>query len=517
VPGFIDVHTHYDAQLHWEPTASPSCWHGVTTVLTGNCGFTLAPAHPRDRDWLAQMLSRVEGMAPEALAAGVPFAGGSFGEFWDGLEGRLGVNAAGYVGHSAVRRFVLGEAASERHATDDEIRAMCALVRVALAEGAIGLSSSQLEIHLAHDRREVPSNHAAPAELIALAGVLRDVPGVALEFIPRSYLEGYSEADRATMLAMARAAGCPMELNLLTPLPAAPDGWARSLEFAHLAASQGLALHPMFAANRLSAYFALDSTFLFDELPVWRDVLTRPTAERAARLREPAVRDALRADLRNARSFYPYWPLVVCDVVRDPAHAAWVGRTVEDLARERGQDPLDCYLDLSLEEDLATTFSIHRPPDRELTDATRRLIRDPLVSAGSSDAGAHLLSLVGVDYTTRLLAEHVPETLPLEQAVAKLTGIPAARHGLVGRGVIRPGAFADLVLIDPARLAAGRTRLAADFPARSARLVIDADGYVATIVNGRVLLEEGRHTGALPGRVLRRGARDHPAPGERPS
>ncbi len=504
-PGFIDVHTHYDAQLHWEPTASPSSWHGVTSVLCGNCGFTLAPARPEDCEWLTRMLSRVEGMAPEALRAGLSWRGGSFGDFWRGLGGRLGVNAGGYVGHSAVRRHVMGAAASERAASEDEVRAMQALVRDAMREGALGFSSSQLELHVAHDGRGVPSNHAAPEELIALASVLREFGRGSLEFIPASFLEGYSERDRETMLAMARASGRPLELNLLTPLPAAPEGWRRSLDFAREAHAKGLEIHPMFAANQLGAYFALDSTFLLDELPEWRAVLTLPLRERIARLREPQVRAALRADLAKARSFAPHWAVCRVAVVRDPEHADWIGRTVAALASERGQDPFDCFLDLSLAEDLETTFSQHRPLDAELRAATAELIRDPLVSAGASDGGAHLLSLIGVDFTTRLLSEWAPELLPLESAVAKLTGIPAARHGLVDRGVIRPGAWADLVLFDPARLRVGATQLVRDLPAGSSRLVIDAEGYVATFVNGEPLYEAGRHSGALPGRVLRLG------------
>lgn len=504
-PGFIDVHTHYDAQLHWEPTASPSSWHGVTSVICGNCGFTLAPARPEDCEWLTRMLSRVEGMAPEALSAGLRWRGGSFGDFWRGLEGRLGVNAGGYVGHSAIRRFAMGEAASERVANAGEIRAMQDLVRDAMRDGALGFSSSQLELHLAHDGRGVPSNFAAPEELIALASVLREFGRGSLEFIPESFLEGYSKRDRETICAMARASGRALELNLVTPLPAAPQGWRRSVEFAHEAAAQGLEIHPMFAANRLGAYFALDSSFLFDELPHWRAVLTQPLPQRMARLREPAVRAALRADLAAARSFAPHWQVCRVAVVRDAAHASWVGRSVAELAAERGQDPLDCFLDLSLAEELGTTFSQHRPQDAELRAATISLLQDPLLSAGASDGGAHLLSLIGVDFTTRLISEWAPDVLPLETAVAKLTGIPAARHGLEGRGVIREGACADLVLIDPARLRVGATRLVRDFPAGSTRLVIDAEGYVATFVNGVPLYEAGHYSGVLPGQVLRLG------------
>lgn len=505
VPGFIDVHTHYDAQLHWDPTASPSSWHGVTTVLTGNCGFTLAPAKPADCEWLARMLSRVEGMSPQALASGMDWRGGSFGDFLDGLEGRIAVNVAGYVGHSAIRRFVMGDAASERAAQPDEIAAMQALLRQAMREGAAGFTSSQLDIHVAHDGREVPSNHADAGELVALASVLAELGHGAIEFIPRSFLEGYSAADRRLMLEICRVSGRPLETNTLVRMPNAPDGWKRALDFAREAHRQGARIHPMFATNKLGAHFALDSTFLFDEMPSFRETLVLPPRERERRLRDPAVREAMRREIANpaGRAFVFVWGIVQVETVSDPAHAAWVGRNVADLAREMRLDPLDCFLELSLAESLATQFVLDMPPSQELVLATEELLRDPIVMAGSSDAGAHLLSFVGADYTTRLLTEWVPRTLGLEQAVARLTSFPAAVHGLAGRGVLREGAFADVVLIDPQRLGVGATRLVRDFPGDSARFVVEARGYVATIVNGELVLDEGRPTGALPGRVLR--------------
>jgi N-acyl-D-aspartate/D-glutamate deacylase len=504
-PGFIDVHTHYDAQLDWDPTASPSSWHGVTTVIAGNCGFTLAPARPGDIEWLAQMLSRVEGMSAESLAAGLRWSGGGFGDFWRRLEGRIGVNAGGYVGHSAVRRYVMGDDASLRAARPDEVSAMQELVRQAMREGALGFSSSQLDIHVAHDGREVPSNHASPEEVVALCGVLAEFGRGALEFIPRSFVEGYDTADRELIRAMYGASGRPIELNTLTPLPAAPDGWERTLQFARQAFRDGMRLHPMFPTNKLSAHFALASTFLFDEMPSFRAALTLPPGERERRLRDPAVREQMRAELADptGRAFVFVWQIVVVEWVRDAAHAHWVGRSVSELADEQGVDYLDCFLDMALSEDLATQFVLGMPPSDTFDQIIATMIRDPIVMAGSSDAGAHLLSFVGADYTTRLIGEWVPKTLSLEAAIARLTLMPAMVHGLHDRGVIRAGAAADLVLFDPSRLAAGRTHLVNDFPANSPRFVVEAEGYVATIVNGEVLLENGEHTGALPGHIIR--------------
>ena len=508
-PGFIDVHTHYDVQLDWDPLATPSCYHGVTTVLTGNCGFTLAPAKPGDVAWLAAMLSRVEGMSKAALAEAFSFSGGSFGEFWQRLDGRLGVNAGSYVGHCAVRRFVMGDAASERAATEDEIAAMQELVRQAMREGALGFSTSQIDIHADDEGRGVPSNHAAPEELVALASVLAEFDHGAIEIIPRSFAEGYDDADRALLLELYRVSGKPIELNILTPTPEHPMGWQRSLEFAREAAAQGARLHPQFTTNKLELHLKLADTFVFDEMPVWREVLTQPEPERSKRLRDPAWRARLQTewDDPEARAVSFDFGSLEVEAVRDDAHAAWVGRSVAEFAAESGKTALDQFLDLALEEDLETQFQTR------MDDVARQFIQhvvqtgvsDPLVMAGSSDGGAHLGSFVGADYTTRLLTDWVPEPLSLEQAVWRLTGMPAQVHGLRDRGVLRVGAKADVVAFDRARLAAGQAYLTRDFPAETERYVIDAEGYVLTLVNGTPILEDGKPTGSLPGEVLRGG------------
>jgi N-acyl-D-aspartate/D-glutamate deacylase len=505
-PGFIDIHTHYDAQLHFEPTASPSSWHGVTTVLTGNCGFTFAPAKPEDLGWLLQMLSRVEGMSAEGLAQGVTFGGGSFADFLAGLDGRVGVNVAANVGHCALRRWVMGDEASERAATDREVSAMCDLLRISMGEGAVGFTSSQLDLHVAHDGRPVPSNLAEPDELVALASVLAEGDRGAIEFIPRSFLTGYSDADRRLIRAMAAASGKPVHLNTVTQMPHAPDGWKRSLQFAEESAIDGIQIHPMFATNRRGTHFALGNTFLFDEMPTFRETLTLAPADRDRRLRDPAVRDRMREELADprGRSFVFSWDAVIVEDVTDPAHASWVGQSVAALAGGRGEDPFDCFVEVSLAEGLRTQFGLAARPDPVRQAATETLIRSPVMMAGSSDGGAHLLSFCGADFPTRLLTEWVPDVLGFEAAVARLTSVPAAAYGLADRGVIRPGAAADLLLLDRSRLAAGEgARYVEDFPAGSGRYVVDAKGYVAVIVNGRTLLQEGEPTGELPGVVIR--------------
>jgi N-acyl-D-aspartate/D-glutamate deacylase len=451
------------------------------------------------------MLSRVEGMSADALAQAVTFPGGSFADFLAGLDGRVGVNVAANVGHCALRRWVMGDEASERVATDREVDAMCALLRTSLREGAVGFTSSQLDLHVAHDGRPVPSNLAAPEELVALAAVLADLDHGAIEFIPRSFLTGYSDADRQLIRAMASASGKPVHLNTVTQMPHAPDGWTRSLEFAESCAAEGREIHPMFATNRRGTHFALGNTFLFDEMPTFRSTLTLAPPERDRRLRDPAVRDRMRVELADprGRSFVFAWEAVVVEAVTEPAHESWVGRSVTALAADRGQDPFDCFVDLSLAGGLRTQFGLVAPLDPSRLAATEVMIRAPFMMAGSSDGGAHLLSFCGADFPTRLVTEWVPDVLSFESAVARLTSVPAAAYGLSDRGVIRPGAAADLLLLDRSRLGAEGARYVEDFPAGSGRYVVDAEGYVAVLVNGETMLEEGKPTGALPGVVIR--------------
>jgi N-acyl-D-aspartate/D-glutamate deacylase len=505
-PGFIDIHTHYDAQLHWEPTASPSSWHGVTSVICGNCGFSLFPAHADDVPWLLSMLSRVEGMSPATLAAGVTFGGGGLPEFAAGLDGRMGVNAGFQVGHSAVRRHVLREAAGERAASDEEIAAMGDLVRGALADGAVGFTSSQLEIHADHEGRPVPSNLATRDELVALAAVVGESAHGVIEFIPWSNLEGYSSEDRELMLAMCAASGRPMNVNPVQHLPMMPDSWKHCLEFAEEANRAGAQVIPQSATQQLQVFFALHDTFLFDQMASFRETLTLAPVERAARLADPAHRDVMRAELADptGRAFVFQWENV--KVARADEHPEWVGKTVPELRALLGVgDDLDAFLDASLAEGLRTTFTLGGTPGRRNREATAEIVAHPLTMPGSSDAGAHLTSYCGVDYTTRLLTEYVPDPLSLEEAVARLTSVPAAMYGFVDRGTLRPGAWADLVVWDPSRLASGATRWAQDFPAGGGRFVVDSQGYVALAVNGVVVRRDNEDTGARPGQVLRPG------------
>jgi N-acyl-D-aspartate/D-glutamate deacylase len=504
-PGFIDLHTHYDAQLMFEPTASPASWHGVTTVVTGNCGFSLAPSKPEDRDWLLYLLARVEGMSPAALAAGVTFGGGSMGDYLAHLKGGIGVNVVPLVGHSAIRRMVMGAAASTRAASAEEIVAMQSVLDQALREGGFGFSTSQLDVHADHEGNAVPSNVAAPEELVALAAVLAEHPGTVMEIAPRSSLPGYTDVDRQMIFDMARVSGAPLNVNMIDWFPGFTEGWEINLAAAEAANREGLNILPMFRANPQDFFFCLADTFIFDDVPSVRDALVLRPAEREAALRDPARRLIMRDELATVRRSVDFdWERVRVGTIANTANRADEGRSVTALAAERGVHPFDAVLDIALADDLRTVFRIDRSQGPAHAELLKRLVRHPLLMAGSSDGGAHLQTFCGADYPTQMLTKLVPDPLSLEEAVHKLSGQPAAMLKLSDRGVIRPGGAADLVLFDPDRLGSGATYFLDDFPTGASRLVHEPTGFVAVIVGGQVLLRDGKPTGDLPGQVLSR-------------
>jgi N-acyl-D-aspartate/D-glutamate deacylase len=507
-PGFIDVHTHYDAQLFFEPTASPASWHGVTTVVTGNCGFSLAPSHPSDLDWLLRSLARVEGMQVETLLEGVDFSGGTFADYLARLRGGLGINVAALVGHCALRRFVMGAAASEREATEDEVAAMCALLDAALREGAYGFSTAQLDIHADHEGKPVPSNLASAGEVVALCAVLAGHPGSVIEIAPRTSLPGYSDDDRELLFAMARVSKAPVNVNMVDWFPGFTEGWRVNLTTAEAAAAEGLRILPMLRANPQDMYFRFVDTFIFDDVPSLRDALVLDASAREAALHDRARRDAIRREFAaGPRSVEFGWDRVSVAATNDPAFAASDGRTVVDLAAERGDaDLLDTVLDLALADGLQTLFRIDRSQGPGHVAFRKEMSTNPLLIAGASDGGAHLQTFCGADYPTKLLTELVPDPLSIEQAVHKLSGQPAAMLGLTDRGVVREGTVADLVLIDPSSLGVPATRFVVDLPAGGSRLVHEASGYRMIVVGGEVVLRDGVATGARPGAVLERAA-----------
>ena len=380
---------------------------------------------------------------------------------------------------------------------------MQALLVDALDAGAVGFSSSQLEMHVDQHGQPVPSNMAAPEELVALASVFARRPHGVIEFISRTNLEGHDDADRELMLAMCEASGKPMNVNPIVRLPFLGDGWARGIGVRRRRARRAAtACTRSRRCSRCRCSSRLHDTFLFDEMEAFREVLTSGD-QRETLLGDPAVRQRLRAALADTdgRAFVFTWDAV--KVARADAHPEWIGRTVGDLAREWSSDPLDAFLDASLAEHLTTTFTLGGSLGDKSRETTAQVVRHPASLPGSSDAGAHLTSYCGVDFSTRLLAEYAPDVISLEDAVRRLATIPAQMYGFADRGTVRAGSAADLVVWDPSRLGVGPTRWADDFPAGGGRFVVESTGYRALVVNGSVLLDEGVDTGARAGEVLR--------------
>jgi N-acyl-D-aspartate/D-glutamate deacylase len=505
-PGFIDLHTHYDAQVFWDGALTPSSLHGVTTVFAGNCGFTIAPLDDAAGAYLMRMLSRVEGIPLESLEQGVPWGWRSTAEYLDAAEGALGPNAAFSVGHSAIRRVVMGEAANERACTPEELDSMRGLVRAGLEAGAVGFSSSWAVVHNDGDGRPVPSRLADEAELLALAAVCGEFNGTSLEFAP-----DWNDLDEAVriMVAMSSAARRPLNWNVLMPTAAnAGDCWAR-LEAGTIARRSGgeiVALtQPLASQPRLSMLTGV----ILDALPGWGEVMRLTPPEKLQALADPAVRARLRAGAEQPTSSarFARWAEMVLDETFAPGLERFAGRRLVDVAAELRTDPFEALLDVVCADELRTRFGYEGVSTREDWEVRLQLWRDDRVMLGGSDAGAHLDMVTAFSYTTRFLGGAVREEglLPLEEAVRMLTAEPARLHGLHDRGRLVLGARADIVLFDEATVGSGPVHTRFDLPGGAGRLYADAVGMSRVFVSGAEVVVDGKATDARPGAVLRRG------------
>ena len=505
-PGFVDIHTHYDAQLLWDPTASPSPLHGVTTVLGGNCGFSIAPLGPDDADYIMRMMAVVEGIPVEALAGGGPWSWGSFAEFLDRLDTGLAVNAGFLVGHSTVRRTVMGEAATRDEASPEQLAAMVDLVAESVAGGAIGFSSSLGEGHLDGDHRPVPSSSASFEEFVALAGAIRDHEGTTLEFIPAI---GPIPEDRMELMAdMSLAADRPLNWNLLGSL-ASEEIFAEQLRASDVAAERGAHV----VALALPDMMRMRASNVLVSLPGWADVLALDAAGRRAAAADPDQRAQLRAGAEKVASRAMG---VLADFslmeVADP-ESQWVGQSLAVIAEARGTDVIDVLLDVVLPDRL-TLFLVlpSLTPSLGRTDEGWRarvdVWKDPRVMLGGSDAGAHLDLMCHANYPTRVLSEVVRERglLTVEEAVEMMTDRPARHYGLRGRGQVTEGWHADLVVFDPDTVGSEPARVLDDLPGGGERLLAGSFGVHQVLVAGEAVVVDGVVTAQRPGRVLRSGA-----------
>ncbi|MFG2807903.1 N-acyl-D-amino-acid deacylase family protein [Streptomyces massasporeus] len=514
-PGFVDPHTHYDAQLFWDPYATPSLNHGVTTVAGGNCGFTLAPLHPErpgDADYTRRMMSRVEGMALVALEEGAPWNWHSFGEYLDALEGRIAVNAGFMVGHCALRRYVMGPEAVGGQPSQEQLAAMVRLLREAMDAGAWGLSTTQSTSHSDGDGQPVASRHAQPAELLALSRAVGECEGTQIEAIVAGCLDQFSDAEIDLFVEMSAVAGRPLNWNVLTIDAAVPERVPRQLlasEQARKAGGRVVALTmPILTPMNMS----LGTFCALNLIPGWGPVLGLPVPERIEKLRDPQVRAEL---LRRARSkeagvfrrLSNFGRYVIGDTYSE-SNAGLTGRVVNDIAEERGQEPFACLVEICANDGLRTVLW-PMPTDNDPASWALRAEtwQHEDVLLGGSDAGAHLDRMCGAPYTTRFLGDCLRgrKLVGLEQAVKMLTDDPARLFGLRERGQVREGWHADLVLLDPERIDAGPATLVHDLPGDSPRLDSRALGVRAVWVNGVEAIRDDAVTGAVPGRVLRSG------------
>ena len=505
-PGFVDIHTHYDAQAFWDPALTPSPLHGVTTVVGGNCGFTIAPLAADEADYLMRMLARVEGMPLESLEAGVPWDWRTFGEYLDRLDGTLAVNAGFLVGHSALRRVAMGERSHEP-ATDDDIATMRRTLGESLTAGGLGFSSSHAPTHNDGDGAPVPSRAATPEELLALCAVVRDHAGTTLEFIPT--VGPFSEEHVALMAAMSAAGGRPLNWNVLV-VGAGTDTYKEQLAASDRAAEQGGRVLALTVPAVMQLHLNFRSGFLFDALPGWGPTMALPDDEKVRALADPDVRRRLResaeADTGLFRAMLRWDRLEIAETFA-PENKRFAGRTAGDVAQELGADPFDALLDVVITDDLRTVL---RPPARGDDPESWRMRaeawRDPRVVVGASDAGAHLDMLATFSFSTSLLAaSRAHDLVPVEEAVHLLTDVQARLYGIRDRGRLAEGGHADVVVFDADRVAPAPVHTRHDLPAGAGRLYAEAEGIEHVLVNGTEIVTGGELTGARPGTLLRSG------------
>jgi N-acyl-D-aspartate/D-glutamate deacylase len=506
-PGFVDIHTHYDAQIFWDRMLSISPWHGVTTVVMGNCGFGVAPTRPEHRGLVVRTLEKVEGMSAAALEAGLgedwPFE--SFPEFLDAVEQRgSAINVAAFVGHTPLRLYVMGEESTERAATPDEIARMRAIVEEAVLAGAIGFATSKAPTHVGYGGRPVPSRAAELDEIRALAGVLGK--------LGRGLLQ--ATAGRGLFFdefeAIARETHRPVTWTALLAGMGGPGVHRALLARSAKLLDAGVPVHPQVACRPLNFEFQFKEPFVFESMPLFQPVSAADLEGKQRIYRDPEFRRAFAAKTAAGETgvLGASWERTV--VAWSPEDPSLEERSVAELARERGLAPSDLALDLALASKLEARFRMAVVNTDE--DEVEELLQSPYTILGLSDAGAHASQLCDACFSTHLLGHWVRErqALRLEEAVRMLTSRPAEVFGITDRGRLAEGMPADVVVFDPATVGASGLRRVHDLPAGADRLVSDAYGIDAVLVNGVVIRRAGADavdpTGPLPGRTLRGGA-----------
>lgn len=508
-PGFIDPHTHLDAQLFWDPLGTSSCFHGVTSVVVGNCGLSLAPTKPEDRDAVIKSFVRVEAISRRVLEEGIQWKWESTSEYLDALGARLGINAAALVGHIAVRHRVMGEDAVERPATAEEIAKMKELVRQGMKAGAVGFSTNQNPRHIREDKKPVASRLASDEELGSLLDVLAEMNSGVVQ------LSG-GGADARGRIAyaaqMARRTGRPVLWQSINHSWSRPNHWQEMLaNTQRVFREDGLPIYAMTQAKPFQNRYTLLDAQCFDEFPTWKSAMFSPVEARKQMFADSAIRKKLRAEAIEDQSpsvFPRRWDVIFVDHVKLPKNKIFEHKSVQEIASAADKDGLDWFLDISLEEDLQTRF-VHTNTQGD-PQAVCEILKHPAVMIGQSDAGAHMGYDARFGYSTAFLGCWVRDhgIMSLEEAVNKLTFRVASVFGLSDRGLLRPGFAADIAVFDPATVNTLEPEYVQDLPANETRMIQKAAGVPHTVVNGEVVIQDGAPTGALPGKVLRPNGRD---------
>ncbi len=504
-PGFIDNHTHFDAQVTWDPLCSYSCDHGATSVVMGNCSLSLAPVRPGKQERLAGFLSYVEAIPMDVLRT-IDFNWESIAEYMDKLDSGLGVNVGNLIGHTAVRYYVMGDESQERAATDSEIEEMRDIVRGGMMAGALGLSISRNAGHFDPRGVPVPALWAEEKEIFALCDVLREL-GTG---IIQSGGGNGSEVKTGLMSRLSEATGRPVVYNTLLHNLKYPGQWKEQMAKIDESVAKGIRAYPMCTPNRLTDFFTMRNTQSFRGLPTWHPILIAPDEEKLRAYADPEIRKKLHEEAVEFKlDFTPtgisrqWWDHLTVQHTVLPKNKGLEGKTVGQIAKEQNKGIIDAFLDLVVEENLDTAFL---QSEVNIDDeALAEILTYPNALIGLSDAGAHVQFQAGFGYSTKLLSEWVREkkVISLETAVRRLTFESASIFGLHDRGLLQPGMVADIVIFDQKTVRPLPNEVVHDFPGGAMRMREPAEGIHMTIVNGQVLMQDGKHCGALPGRLLR--------------
>ena len=505
-PGFIDHHTHYDAQICWDPVISPSSWHGVTSVIMGNCGVGLAPCKPAVREIAAWDLVNVEAIPFDVLSQGVTWDWETFPEYMDAADRRgSGINLGFMAPLTPFRHYVMGEESMERAATPEETSQIAALLREAMQAGAFGFSTTNGPQHIGYQGRPLACRLASFDELAAYAGVLKSLGRGTIELALNDQPGVVTESDYALLDHLGTQSNRPVTWLAMLSRDDQPDVCMETLRQTESLIRRGIV--PQVTCRPLSVQVNLRNPFIFANLECWNPAFNKSAEEQSALYRDPEFRRAWRKTFEQPRVFPGKWDRVDIQEVSNPSLKKYEGKTVDQVARERGKDGLDTFLDLAIEDDLNIQYvmALFNADEKRVAE----LITHPNTMIGLSDGGAHVDMLCDAGYCTYLLGTWVREKqlMPIERAVQRITSEPAQFFGVPNRGVLAEGMAADIVIFDATTIGSPkRPEMRYDLPGGGRRLVVPAQGVMHTVVNGEVLYADQQHTGDLPGQVLRAGA-----------